>query len=212
MEGTEIGKSLGFQPLGVILPAGFVDDLPGLLIAAEAPGDGGHRELLVDDRQGAGGVGCHVYAAHGNHLNTLGCVAASQLVVGEHRHGDVAAGTLLHQIGEVVCHPAVHLGIRAVDRHGQLDGLVLVFRPSGLSGALGAAAQCQQKNQYQRDCLCCSLHSCLLCFLFCPLSDIMIYDILRVVNTRFLNSRSFCFFDKFGKAVLAKATTKNCDF
>ena len=35
-----------------------------------------------------------------------------------------SAGALRHQLGEVVAHPGVDLIVRAVDGHGQLDGLV----------------------------------------------------------------------------------------
>ena len=60
----------------------------------------------------------------GNAAIALGAVAAGQGVVGKYVDHHVAAGALLHQIGKVVAHQRVNLGVGSVDRHGQVDFLI----------------------------------------------------------------------------------------
>ena len=150
MEGTQIGDALGLQQLGIVSAAGGVDDLAGLLIGGEGPGQGGHGHLRLQVGQHAGGVGAQVGAAHGDVLHALGAVAAGQGVVGKYVDHHVAAGALLHQIGKVVGHQRVDLGVGSVDRHGQVDFLIFAVASAGRLGAAAAGQTADEQGSSQQ--------------------------------------------------------------
>ena len=138
VEAPEVGHALGGEALGVVVLAGGVDNRGGLVVVLENPGYRRDGQLLVDDSQGAGGVGREVDAARGYHLDAAGGVAVRELVVREHRDGHVAAGALRDELGEVVADARVDLGVGAVDGHGELYDLVLALFAFARIGPLAA--------------------------------------------------------------------------
>ena len=153
MEGGDVGDALCGQSLGVVSAACGVDHLAGFGVAVKGPGDGRHGELAVDDGQGAGGVSRQVNAAHGDHFDALGGIAAGKLVVGEDVDGHIAAGALLNQLGKVAGDAAVDLGVGAVDRHDEMDLPVpgTAVRPAPGRAAAAQENQAEGQGEQQAD-------------------------------------------------------------